>query len=62
VIGDEEVRRRVREMKIGDRIDSDHHPLQVWVEGSVERERVEGGGERAGRVIWHEVGCSSRKS
>ncbi|XP_011859507.1 PREDICTED: putative golgin subfamily A member 6-like protein 6, partial [Vollenhovia emeryi] len=33
VIGDEEARERIRSMRIGEKIDSDHHPLEVWIEG-----------------------------
>jgi len=56
VIGDEDVRGRIKRMRIGDRIESDHHPVEVWVEGKVERrrrgERIEG----VGRMIWDEEG------
>lgn len=56
VIGDEEVRGKVRSMKVGDRIDSDHHPLELWIEG--EREKTERGGRtaKARRVKWNEEG------
>lgn len=38
-------------MRIGDRIDSDHHPVEVWIEGRVERRKREERRERAGRMI-----------
>lgn len=48
---DEEVRGRIKRMRIGDRIDSDHHPVEVWIEGRVERRKREERRERAGRMI-----------
>lgn len=35
-----------------DRIDSDYHPVEVWIEGRVERRKRGERRERAGRVIW----------
>jgi len=32
VIGDEEVRGKVNQMRIGERVDSDH-PIEVWIRG-----------------------------
>lgn len=32
MIGKEEIRERVRRLEVGDRIDSDHQPLMVYVE------------------------------
>jgi len=31
VIGDEETKESIRKMRIGDKVDSDHHPLEIWV-------------------------------
>lgn len=40
VIGDEKVRVKIGSMKIGDRVDSDHHPLEVLGGGrSTEEEK-----------------------
>lgn len=33
VMWDEEVRRRIKRMKIGNKIDSDHHSMEVWIGG-----------------------------
>jgi len=33
VMGDEEVEEKVKRMRIGDRIDSDHHLVELWMEG-----------------------------
>lgn len=46
VIGNEKVREKIRRMRIGDRIDSDHQPVEIWVKG--ERRR-QGEGKRGGR-------------
>lgn len=54
--GGEEVRGRIKRMRTGDRIDSDHHPVEVWIEGRVERRKRGERRERAGRVIWGEEG------
>jgi len=56
VIGDEDVRGRIKRLRIGDRIESDHHPVEVWVEGKVERKRRRERIEGVGRVIWDEEG------
>jgi len=56
VIGKGEVKSRVERMRIGDRVDSDHQPIEVWLKG--ERVRGEGGkvGERLWRGAWSEEG------
>lgn len=38
--GDE--RERVKKMEVEDKIESDHQPISVWVEGGGKRERKEG--------------------
>jgi len=48
-IGEEEVRERIREFKVGDRIESDHQPLELRIEGEVRMGR--GGGKRKGKGI-----------
>lgn len=35
VIGNLEVRDRIGNMRIGDKVDSDHHPMEVWIENRV---------------------------
>lgn len=42
VIGDEETRNKIRRIKIGDKVDSDHYPIELWVEGRTYRSRKEG--------------------
>lgn len=45
-----DVKGRIKRMRIGDRIDLDHHSVEIWVEGRVVGKRK---GERrkgAGRV------------
>lgn len=37
VIGDEEVRRKVKKLRVRERIDSDHHPMKIWLEGERRR-------------------------
>jgi len=39
VIGDEETRERIREMKIGEKADLDHHSLEIWMKGETQRRR-----------------------
>lgn len=44
VIGNGEVETRVERLRVGDKIDSDHHPLEVWIRGERRyRERSKGG-------------------
>ncbi|XP_068994227.1 trichohyalin-like [Neodiprion pinetum] len=55
-IGDIEVRYRVKRIEIGDRVDSDHQPVIVWLRGAVTRTRK---GKRVGatsRGDWTEEG------
>ncbi|XP_068989265.1 uncharacterized protein [Neodiprion pinetum] len=57
-IGDIEVRDRVKRIEIGDRVDSDHHPVIVWLRGAMARTRK---GKRVGgtsRGDWTEKGRS----
>lgn len=48
LIGDENVKGRIKRMRIGDRIDSDHHSVEIWVEGRVDREEERGKEGRCG--------------
>ncbi|XP_071579341.1 uncharacterized protein [Temnothorax nylanderi] len=56
VIGEGEVREKVESMTVGDRVDSDHHPLEIAL-----RRGKEGDGRRRGkkgnRGIWNEEGA-----
>lgn len=44
IMGNNKVKDRVDKMFVGDRVDSDHHPIKIWLEGDVygrkERGRV----------------------
>ncbi|XP_071580245.1 uncharacterized protein [Temnothorax nylanderi] len=57
VIGEEEVRERVERLKVGERVDSDHHPLILWIrvspKGKQRRREPEGIRKRG---IWSEEG------
>lgn len=39
VLGNEEVRERIIRLKIGEKIDSDHHPVEVTLTGRKEERR-----------------------
>lgn len=56
VIGDKEVKERMEKMRIGDKIDSDHHPLEIWIKGEVEKKRKGTGARRTRRGVWNEQG------
>lgn len=57
MIGDEEIRGKIRSMTIGDRVDSDHQPLEIWVEGEVRRKKRNGKQKESEKVIWDKEGC-----
>ncbi|XP_024877156.1 golgin subfamily A member 6-like protein 22, partial [Temnothorax curvispinosus] len=62
VIGEEEVRERVERLEVGERVDSDHHPVTIWMRGKLEkdqRKRVEERARRRG--IWSEGGRTQFK-
>jgi hypothetical protein len=50
-MGDEEAKEGVKEMRVGDKIDSDHHPLKVRMKGRAEK-RERSGGKRQSRGVW----------
>lgn len=54
VIGDKETRNKIRTMKIGDKADSNHHPIELWVEGKTHRSRKEG--KKQIRINWNREG------
>jgi len=55
VIGDEEIRGKMNRMRIEERVDLDHHSIEVWIK----EERQEGG--RSGEGIDAEEGYEIRK-
>jgi len=56
VIGDEEVRGRIERVVIGDKIDSDHHPVEVWMKGRGIRRERNSRKRNVWRGIWDEEG------
>lgn len=42
VMEDIGVRDRIKRMELVDRVDSDHHPIEVWLEGEVRGKRKRG--------------------
>ncbi|XP_076291061.1 uncharacterized protein LOC143214209 [Lasioglossum baleicum] len=57
ILGNEETREGVEKMEVGERIDSDHAPLTVWVKGErKEKGRRAGGGKGLGVGNWSEEG------
>jgi len=63
IIGNEDVRANVENLIVGDRVDSDHHPVEVWIKGREQRtKKFEGArGGRGGRGIWDTEGCKAYK-
>jgi len=61
VIGNEELREEVEKMRIGENIDSDHQPVEVWIGGEKEENsgREKRREERKGgyRGTWNKEGC-----
>lgn len=57
VLGDGRMRERVERMIIEDRVESDHHPVVVWMKGEGGR-KDRGGGRKGGarRGKWDEEG------
>lgn len=41
ILGEEETREWVAEMKVGDKVDSDHHPVEVRIKGRGKKKRRE---------------------
>jgi len=56
VLDDEEVREEIEDMRIGDRIDSDHFPVEVRVKGRKKRRMIEKKDKKEWREIWDEEG------
>ena len=55
VIVNENTRERVERMELGERVDSDQHPVVVWLRGEAmegERRARKGEGRKAGRGNW----------
>lgn len=56
VMGDNEVKERVERMKVRDKIDSDHQPVEIWIRGDKERKREERKGRTTWKGVWDEEG------
>lgn len=56
-LGDKEVKDTVREMKIGDKVDSDHRPVEVIIRGKDKWRGVRSKECRVWRRVWDEEGC-----
>lgn len=56
VIGNKVVRDRIERMQIGDNVDSDHHPVVIWIKGEGKRKRKAGGGGGKNKSNWSERG------
>lgn len=41
IIGDRNVKDRIERMRVGNRIDSDYQPVEVWLRGEIERGKEE---------------------
>lgn len=55
-IGDLEVRERIKNLRIGDRVDSDHHPVEIWIEDRGDRKIRKRKRKRKWRGVWDEEG------
>jgi len=56
VIGEEEARERIERLTIGDRIDSNHHPLEVWMKGGGVRRVMERREKKVWKGLWDTEG------
>ncbi|XP_077255453.1 uncharacterized protein LOC143893678 [Temnothorax americanus] len=56
IIGEGEVREKIVSMVVGERVDSDHHPLEVVVRRGEEEEGRRGGWKKRSRGVWNEEG------
>jgi hypothetical protein len=58
VIGDEETRERVLELRVGENVDSDHQSVEVWVKGeNARRKRGEGAKmDKCWKGVWSKEG------
>ncbi|XP_024868251.1 trichohyalin-like [Temnothorax curvispinosus] len=57
IIGKGEVREKIVSMVVGERVDSDHHPLEIVVRRGEEEEGRRGGWKKRSRGVWNEEGA-----
>lgn len=55
-IEDSEVKDKINRMRIGDRMDSDHHPIKLWIGEQVGEGKERKKGRKLRREIWNEEG------
>jgi len=48
VIADEDTREKIKSLRIGDKINSDHQPMEVWVKGERQGKKGRKSGRRSG--------------
>jgi len=48
VLGDQEVKKKVEKIEMRNRMESDHHPIVVWIKGKIRREERK---ERRSEII-----------
>lgn len=58
-MGDIGVRDRIKRMTVGDRVDSDHHLVEVWLKGEVRGKKNRGVDRKCWRGFWDEEGRES---
>ncbi|XP_067217103.1 LINE-1 retrotransposable element ORF2 protein [Linepithema humile] len=65
VIADEDTRGKIKRLRIGDNIESDHQPVEVWVKGEGQRQKRKRNESREkGKIwrgVWNEEGCKKFK-
>ncbi|XP_071568793.1 uncharacterized protein [Temnothorax nylanderi] len=57
ILGDEDIREKVERLEVGEKVDSDHHPLMLWIRGNAGKKQRRKEEERIRRRgIWNEEG------
>lgn len=62
VMGDIEVRDKIKRLTVGDRVDSDHLPVEVWLEGERNRKRRRSVSRKCWGGVWDEEGRKEFKT
>lgn len=53
IIGDEKTKRKIKRLKIGNKVDSDHHPLEVWVQEMIQKKKKSEKNQEIERMVWN---------
>lgn len=61
VMGDGLVEEKIERIRIGDKVNSDHHPIEVWIRGEVGEKGGKRGKGRGRRGVWDEEGRKTFK-